>query len=78
MVTVELNAVLPVRLILRCLTVAAALTMLSLGSTAPAAAWWGDGCAAGFIRCDGACMPTVNHCCGTGGGESCRDSVLDQ
>src|SRR5262245_36986680 len=70
MITTKLDNV----LLFRCLAVVVAVVMLSLGSTAPAAAWWGDGCPAGFIRCDNSCMPTVNQCCGTGGGENCRDT----
>jgi hypothetical protein len=57
----------------RCLAFVVAVIVLSLGSTAPAAAWWGDGCPAGFIQCDGGCMPTVNDCCWSGPGVSCRD-----
>lgn len=57
----------------RCLAVVVAAVFLSLGFIAPAAAWWGDGCAAGFIRCDEYCMPTVNDCCWAGTGVSCRD-----
>ena len=68
--TTKLNKVLH----FRCLAFVAAVVMLSLGSTAPAAAWWGDGCPAGTILCDASCMLITHHCCGTGGGHHCRDA----
>src|SRR5262245_44027546 len=57
----------------RCLAVVVAIVMLSLGSAEPAASSWRD-CQPGYINCDAGCMPTVNHCCGTGRGEHCRDT----
>jgi hypothetical protein len=70
MITTKLDKV----LLFRCLAVVGAVVMLSLSSTAPAAAWWGDGCPAGTILCDNTCMPTTHMCCWTGGGHHCRET----